>query len=88
VEALPLGCGTNTAILIKKIFSIREDTILIAAESPYIIADFPQMKTFVLSYGSRDIQIEALFKILTGKIKSKGRLPVNISDQFPRGSGL
>lgn len=74
--------------LIKKILSIRKDAMLIALESPYIISDFPEVKTSVLSYGSRDIQIEALFKILTGEKKSKGRLPVNISDQFPRGSGL
>ncbi|MEN8154664.1 MAG: beta-N-acetylhexosaminidase [Acidobacteriota bacterium] len=74
--------------VINKILSIRKDAILVASESPYIIADFPEAKTILLTYGSRDVQMDALFKILTGEKRPKGKLPVNISDTFSRGTGL
>ena len=71
---------------IKDIFKLRKDSILICANSPYIADEYDNAGTLILTYGSRKVQIEALFSILSGQSKPKGKLPVTISKKFPIGS--
>ncbi len=73
-------------LLTKQILKLRKDLILIFAQSPYPAKYFENAGTIVLTYGSRRVQVEALFSILSGRSKSKGKLPVSISQQFPIGS--
>jgi len=73
---------------INSILKIRKDLILVCTNSPYTAGIFPDIKTIILTYGSRNVQMEALFYILSGLSKSKGRLPVTISEEFPIGSGI
>ncbi len=73
---------------IRKILDIRPGTIVAAIGNPYDIRFFPKVATYLVTYGFRKVQIEALFKIITGQIKPNGRLPVEIKNIFPRGSGL
>ncbi len=75
-------------LLIENIFKLREDSIIICANSPYISENYTNAGTTILTYGSRNVQIEALFFILSGRSKPKGKLPVTISEKFPSGSGL
>lgn len=71
---------------IKDVFKLRKDSILICANSPYIADEYENAGTILLTYGSRKVQIEALFSILSGRSKPKGQLPVTISKKFPIGS--
>lgn len=75
---------------LKEILEVRDDVIVVALGNPYDIRNFPLVDTYVVTYGFRGVQLEALFKVLTGKIKPTGRLPVRIRNIFPRGyaSGL
>ena len=73
---------------IGNIFNLRKDSIIICANSPYIADCYGGAGTTILTYGSRNVQIEALFFILSGRSKPKGRLPVTISEKFPSGSGI
>jgi len=73
---------------IEKIFNLRKDVIIICANSPYIADNYESAGTTLLTYGSRNVQIEALFSVISGRSKPKGRLPVTISDKFPSGSGI
>ncbi len=69
------------------ILNLRKDSIIICANNPCIAECFASAGTIVLTYGSRNIQLEALFNVLSGKIKPGGKLPVTISERFPFGSG-
>ncbi|MCP5102298.1 MAG: glycoside hydrolase family 3 protein [bacterium] len=71
-----------------EILEIRDDVIAAALGNPYDIRNFPAIAAYVVTYGFRRVQVEALFKLVTGKIQPFGRLPVQISHIFPRGSGL
>ncbi len=73
---------------IKKIIELRKDLIVVALGNPYDIRSFPFVNTYIVTYGFRMVQVESLFKIITGEIKPHGKLPVEIRDIFPRGYGL
>lgn len=70
---------------LKEIINVRSDVIVVALGNPYDIRNFPSIDTYVVTYGFRKVQVDALFKVLTGKIKPAGRLPVQIKNLFPRG---
>gem|GEM_PF-108037 len=84
------GIETLQAGALREILDIRDDVIVAALGNPYDIRHFPAVDTYVVTYGFRGVQLEALFKVLTGKIVPTGRLPVRIRNIFPRGyaSGL
>lgn len=75
---------------LKEMLETRDDVIVVALGNPYDIRNFPSVDTYVVTYGFRGVQLEALFKVLTGKVEPTGRLPVRIRNIFPRGyaSGL
>lgn len=72
----------------EELFRMRKDPILICANSPYIAERYKYMSTIILTYGSRKVQMEALFNILSGNQKTRGKLPVTISQEFPAGFGI
>lgn len=73
---------------VKKLLELRADAVIVSLENPYEIKKFPLVDTFLVTYGFRKVQLEALFKVLTGAIAPSGKLPVEIKGLFPRGFGL
>lgn len=73
---------------INKLLHHRKDAVIISLENPYEIKKFPSVETYLVTYGFRMVQVEALFKVLTGEIVPSGKLPVKIEGLFPRGHGL
>ncbi|UCH93529.1 MAG: beta-N-acetylhexosaminidase [Candidatus Aminicenantes bacterium] len=73
---------------VKKLLYHRKDAIIVSLENPYEIKKFSSVDTYLVTYGFRMVQVEALFKVLTGQIVPSGKLPVKIADLFDRGHGL
>jgi beta-N-acetylhexosaminidase len=73
---------------VKKLLGLRRDAVIVSLENPYEIKKFPLVDTFLVTYGFRMVQVEALFKVLTGQVVPSGKLPVNIEGLFSRGHGL
>lgn len=73
---------------VKKLLYHRKDVITVSLENPYEIKKFPSVDTYLVTYGFRMVQVEALFKILTGEIVPSGKLPVKIEGLFPRRFGM
>ncbi len=69
---------------LNELLGLRGDVIVAALGNPYDIRNFPLVDTYVVTYGFREVQVEALFRVLTGVIKPSGKLPVQISGLFPR----
>ncbi len=64
--------------IIKELLKKRKDIIVVALGNPYDIREIPEVENYIATYGFRDVQLEALFKILTGEEKASGILPVSI----------
>lgn len=52
--------------------------ILVAAREPYDISLFPEVGTYICTYGSRPESMEALSQILAGECVARGKLPVEL----------
>ncbi|MCP4154349.1 MAG: beta-N-acetylhexosaminidase [bacterium] len=70
---------------LKEILEIRSDVVVVSLGNPYDIRHFRFVETYLLSYGFRTVQVEALFKVLTGKLMPIGKIPVHIKSLFPQG---
>ncbi|MCR5232204.1 MAG: hypothetical protein K6B64_06120, partial [Acholeplasmatales bacterium] len=64
--------GANVPIYMKSV-----PTIFVSLENPYHLIDVPRIKTFINTYGSTDVIIDALIDKLMGKSLFKGVSPVD-----------
>lgn len=55
--------------------------IVVATGTPYDIAAFPKVKTYLATYSYRPVAMEALARVLVGELPATGRLPVAIPKQ-------
>jgi beta-N-acetylhexosaminidase len=62
--------------------------------NPYLAAELKNAAAFVIGYGeggfygNQTVFADSFVKLLTGKIKPKGKLPVNVSPGLPAGTGV
>lgn len=63
-------------------------TIVIATRNPHDIMAFPEVSTYIVSYGINPPALEALSSILRGSAGSTGTLPVDIPSLFNIGEGI
>ncbi len=73
---------------VRKMLASDKDVAVIAFGSPYLIRQFPEAKTYVVTYAIEEIAQFAATKTLFGEVKFQGKLPVSIPDLFPIGSGI
>lgn len=64
--------------LVHSLLSTGTPVIGVAVGTPYDIAAFPQLDTYLALYGYRRVSLEALARVLVGKAAPEGRLPVGI----------
>jgi len=64
--------GANVPIYMESI-----PTVFISVENPYHLLDVPRVKTFINTYASTDMVLEALMDKLTGRSDFKGVSPVD-----------
>jgi beta-N-acetylhexosaminidase len=72
------------ATIIRKIFKIQKNLIVVSLDSPYEIINFPFIPNYLVTFGSRRIQIEALFEILSKLEPAVGIIPVEIPGIIPK----
>ncbi len=62
--------------------------ITIALGSPYDLLSYPQVSTYLLTYGQAPVSMEALAQVLFGLEAPRGRLPVGLPGLYAVGDGL
>ncbi len=72
--------NTSQTESVRHLLSIRRDAVVISLENPYEVKKFPEADSFLVTYGFRKIQIEALFNVITGGMVPMSRLPVTIKN--------
>lgn len=73
---------------VKKMIASGKDTAVIAFGSPYLLRQFPEAKTYAVTYAIEEVAQLAVVKTLFGEVKFQGRLPVGIPNLFEIGSGI
>lgn len=80
---------TKQAEMMKEIIKLAESKkkklVVVALRSPSDLYMFPEANTYVATYGNWDCLMKSLVKVLFGKIKAVGKLPVPIRGLFKIG---
>lgn len=63
-------------------------TILVSLGNPYLIADLPEVGSYLIGWRSNSVTEQAVGRALAGVTSITGRLPISIPPEFPRGWGL
>jgi beta-N-acetylhexosaminidase len=66
----------------------EERTIVVANGNPYVIRDFPNVSSYLVTYGIDPGLEDAAARALAGAIPIVGRSPISLPGLFERGDGL
>lgn len=76
------------ATLVHELLNTGLPAVTITLRTPYDLAVYPQARTHLCAYGIQPATMQALAKALWGRLAPEGRLPVQLSPEYPRGHGL
>ncbi len=88
VATTDAGKNRQQADLVNALLKAKIPTIVVAVRGPYDLMYLEAAPTYLASYGSNPPSIEALAAVLTGKVKPRGRLPVELPGLYKLDSGL
>jgi beta-N-acetylhexosaminidase len=80
--------GTGAVVLQNLLNLAADRTAVLAMGSPYVILDYPTIKTYVCAFSSVSTSEKAMARALFGEIPTRGRLPVTLPGVAPIGAGL
>jgi len=84
-----IGLSEEQIKFVSKLIKLKKPIVWMSHGSPYVLTSFPEIKTFLCSYGESEISEEALAKAVCGKITIQGKLPVSIPKTiYKEGDGL
>jgi len=84
-----IGLSDAQIKFVSQLIKLKKPIVWMSHGSPYVLASFPGIKTFLCSYGESGISEEALAKAVCGKITIQGKLPVSIPKTiYKEGDGL
>ncbi len=81
------GLPATVSSLLRRIIK-PEKCIILSLGNPYVIRDLPGTHGILLAYGTDRYSQRAAASVLSGKLKTTGRLPVTIPGMYRAGSGL
>lgn len=66
----------------------RRPTVLASFGSPYLLNQVPLVRSYVLGWGVRPMNEQAVARALSGLAPITGHLPITLAPDLPRGAGL
>lgn len=72
------------AMLIEK----RTPIIAISFGNPYLLMNFPELRTYLVAYGDMPSLQQAAARAVSGQIDISGKLPISLPGLYPRGTGI
>ncbi len=78
----------SQAELINQVLQSGIPTVVAALRMPYDLTVFEQAATYLCTYSIQSPSMNALAKVLFGKLEAQGRLPVSIPGLYPNGYRL
>jgi len=67
--------------LVKSLAGLGGRLIVVAVREPYDLRQFPEVRTYICTYGYRGGSLEAAAELIFGKIEPRGTLPVTIPEE-------
>jgi beta-N-acetylhexosaminidase len=75
------GVGSADApqsLLVKALVATGKPVVTVAARAPYDVANLPATPAHLLTYGTADVSLESLVRVLFAEVAPSGKLPVTV----------
>ncbi|MBP6004530.1 MAG: glycoside hydrolase family 3 C-terminal domain-containing protein [Pyrinomonadaceae bacterium] len=83
-----VGIPEAGAAIIREALAAGKKVIGVSFGNPYILSSFPELRTYVVSYGDMASLQRATARVLLGQQDVTGRLPISLPGLYPRGTGI
>ena len=83
-----LGLPKNQIEFIHQLLASKKPIVLVCFGNPYLMAHFPEAKTWVAVFGNADVAQRAASRAIFGQTAIGGRIPVTVPRVLKRGSGI
>lgn len=71
-----------------KLIEANAPLVGISFGNPYLLQNFPQLKTYLVAYGDMPTLQRAAARAISGEIDVTGRLPITLPSLYARGTGI
>lgn len=82
-----VGLPDAAARVLREVLQMDKKVISLSFGNPYLLKNFPEMKTYIVAYGDMSSLQRATAKAVIGTIDFKGKLPITVGN-YARGTGL
>lgn len=100
VDAVVVGTYNVTAssaqkTLVERLLATGRPVVAVAVRNPYDVAHLPGVRGYLASYSWTDVEVRAAARVIAGKVRPRGKLPVPVQRAddpgrvlYPVGHGL
>ncbi|MCY7347622.1 MAG: glycoside hydrolase family 3 protein [Pyrinomonadaceae bacterium] len=79
----------NQAAFVKILLALDSKKVgVVAFGNPYMIRQFPEAKTYAVTYAIEEVAQTAAARVMFGEVRFQGKLPVTIPNLFEIGAGI
>ena len=78
----------NQTKFVREMTNLKKPVAVVAFGSPYLIRQFPEVKTYVVTYAIEEVAQTAAVRTMFGEVPFTGKLPVSVPGIFEIGSGI
>ena len=87
-QASSVGVPQTGARALSALIEAKAPVIGISFGNPYLLQNFPGLRTYIVAYGDMPSLQNAVARALMGEIDIVGRLPISLPGLYPRGTGI
>ncbi len=87
-EIRSVGVPEPGARALTTLINNQKSIIAISFGNPYLLMNFPQLRTYLVAYGDMPSLQQAAARAVLGEIDITGKLPISLPGLYPRGSGI
>jgi beta-N-acetylhexosaminidase len=87
-QARSVGLPDAGAQALSALIKSRTPLVGISFGNPYLLQNFPELRTYVVAYGDMPSLQQATARALLGEIDITGKLPISLPGLYPRGAGI
>ncbi len=82
------GIPDTGANILRELLQTDKRVIGLSFGNPYLLKNFPGLKTYIVAYGDMPSLQRATARAVSGGIDFKGKLPISLGEDYPRGTGI
>jgi beta-N-acetylhexosaminidase len=87
-EIRSVGLPETGARLLSKLIATRKPLLAISFGNPYLLMNFPGLRTYLVAYGDMPSLQQAAARAILGRLDITGKLPISLPGLYARGTGV